>query len=72
MMCVLAYVRTYVRMYVLTYVCMYVSVTLRNVAVTSCRNVASMMRIRTPSIIIIELHTEMNTKLMTDHIGNYK
>ena len=32
-------------------VCMYVSVTLRNVAVTSRRNVASMMRIRTPSII---------------------
>ena len=30
---------------------MYVSVTLRNVAVTSRRNVASMMRIRTPSIL---------------------
>ena len=31
------YARTYVR----TYVCMHVSVTLRNVAVTSCRNVAN-------------------------------
>ena len=31
--------------------CMYVSVTLRNVAVTSRRNVASMMWIRTPSIV---------------------
>ena len=40
------YVRTYVR----TYVHMYVSVMLRNVAVTSRRNVASMMRIRPPSI----------------------
>ena len=29
--------------------CTYVSVTLRNVTVTSRRNVASMMRIRTPS-----------------------
>ena len=38
-------------MYVRTaYVCMYVSVTLRNVVVMSCRNVRSMMRIRTPSI----------------------
>ena len=32
-----------------TYVCTYVSVTLRNVMVTSRRNVASMMQIRTPS-----------------------
>ena len=42
MMCVL-YVRTYV------------SITLRNVTVTSRRNVASMMRIRTPGITIFPL-----------------
>ena len=43
MMCVRMYVR------------MYVSVTLRNVAVTSRRNVASMMRISTPSIRVISI-----------------
>ena len=37
---------------------MYVSVMLRNVAVMSHRNVASMMRIRTPSIVYTILKLE--------------
>ena len=36
---------------------MYVSVTLRNVAVTSRRNVVNMIWIRTPSIYIIYIYT---------------
>ena len=36
------------------YVRMYVTVTLRNVAVTSRRNVASMIRIRIPSNYILD------------------
>ena len=35
---------------------MYVSITLRNVAVMSRRNVASMMRVRTPSYIMMVKH----------------
>ena len=37
------------------YVCMYVSVMLRNVAVTSRRNVASMIRIRRASYLVNHL-----------------
>ena len=38
---------------------MYVSVMLRNVAVTSRRNAASMLRIRTPSMPKIEPHLNL-------------
>ena len=47
------------------YVRMYVSVTLRNVAVTSRRNVTSMMRIRTPSYINICMY--VNSPLIHVH-----